>query len=138
MEVQPISGLIFNLKSKCSWLEDKIFYETRLTPAEYKGIDVLTPDDRISAAEFARRMNLSKSRCSRVIEKMMNDGFLKISSVPGDRRSIQLSLTKKGCVTQEKVERLMEKCNQSITEKLTQKQVYAISQSLQKLLNIIE
>ena len=138
MESRPISGLIFDLKSKCTWMEDKIFNETRLTPAEYKGIDALTPDDRISAAEFARRMNLSKSRCSRVIEKMMNDGFLRISSVPGDRRSIQLSLTKKGCVTHEKVERLMKQCNQSITKNLSQKQVDTISRSLHKLLSIIE
>ncbi len=76
MASRTISELIFDLKGRCSWIEEKIFSETSLSPAEYKGIDVLSPGDRISAAEFADRMSLSRSRCSRVIEKMIKNGYL--------------------------------------------------------------
>jgi len=137
MHPRPISDLVFELKSKCSWLEEKIFEDTPLSPAEYKGIYVLSADDQISAAEFAVRMGISPSRTSRIIEKMLSDGYLSANHPEGNRKSILLSLTQKGRTVQKKVHELLDECNKSIEEKLTKKQVNSICESLQELINVM-
>ena len=71
-----IIDLIIELKKKCSIKEEDIQQEFDLTHAEYRGVVCIEPGEKVMCTDFSLRMQLSPSRGSRIIEKMIEKGFI--------------------------------------------------------------
>ena len=128
---------IIAIRKKCQETEDKIRAELDLTLAEYKGLLALKPEEKIFAANFSSMMQLSPSRGSRVIERLIHRDFIKLDPVPNNRRSIHVSLTAAGIQMQKKIDRKMQECEEKVLSQLSNKQVKDIHKSLELLLEVL-
>jgi DNA-binding MarR family transcriptional regulator len=125
--------LILAVKRKCQSNEEQIQEELCLAPAQFSGLMVLEDGQEITGCEFARRMALSPSRGSRVLNALAADGYVKTRSGPGDRRAVLISLTPKGKRTRQRIVSRMEACESRICGRLDQKRVAQVKNALELL-----
>ena len=133
-----IIDLIIELKGKCSLKEEQIRNEFHLSQAEYRGILSLNRGEKVTCSDFAKRMDLSPSRGSRVIERLNNKGVLLSQPVSGDRRALLLSLTKKGLRVQSRIDERKNGCEQTMLSKCSIPEVKALKSNLELLVTILE
>ena len=137
MTSDRIIDLIVALKHKCSIREEDIQKEFDLSLAEYHGVTVMEPDEKVTCSEFSDRLALSPSRGSRIIGKMMEKGFINYDSIPGDRRAHSLSLTPKGKRVKNKVEQKKDECEKTIREHYSEQQAVELKITLTGLLEAL-
>ena len=125
--------LIIQIRKKCLQTEEKIRSELGLTPGEFNGLLSIDPGERVLGAAFSQRMGLSPSRGSRVISRMLKNGYLELEQVPDDRRAVEASLTSEGTAMKRRVERRMGECEERITSRLTSTQEERIRTALKAL-----
>ncbi|MGB4852662.1 MAG: helix-turn-helix domain-containing protein, partial [Ignavibacteria bacterium] len=70
---------IFHLKSVCISKEENIRKELGLSPAEFRGIMAMVQGSDIPCSLLSRKMGLSVSRGSRVTDKLLKGGYLKLT-----------------------------------------------------------
>ena len=132
-----VIDLIFDLKSSCISKEEEIRNKLSLSPAELRGIISFTQDLKIQSNILCRKMGLTKSRGSRVIHRLINNGYLKIIKNNGDKRTLNISLTIKGIRTLENIDRMLENCENTFKKKLSKEEIKAFKNSLKKINNIL-
>jgi DNA-binding MarR family transcriptional regulator len=76
--------------------EHKIRKKLGLSEAEYKGILCLNEAEKITCQEFSKRMNLSVSRGSRVVDLLCLKKYIQRVGCKSDRRCKNIWLTEKG------------------------------------------
>ncbi len=131
-----ISDLIYKLKCKCINRDEVIREDVDLSPAEFKVLSSLTPEDQVSGRVFAKKVELSASRSSRVIDKMIENGFLVAARNREDRRGITVTLTEKGIEIHKQIEEAREHCNTMFEELLDDNERLEIAGTLKKLANL--
>jgi len=102
--------LILAVRRKCQGSEERIQRELGLSPAEFNALTVMDDVGEITGCEFAKEMVLSPSRGSRVLDRLVTDGYVKTRVRPQDRRTILISLTPKGRKTRLKMFDHMKDC----------------------------
>ena len=137
MENENLFDLIYRLKAGCIASELRIMAETGLSPAEYNGIAAINPNECISGSAVSRKMDLSPSRASRVIEKMVKNGYLVRENDASDRRKCTVSLAAKGVDIKKRIHELKDGCDKKIRERLTEKEIKTLSQSMKKIMDVI-
>lgn len=130
---QSIVSLIFQLKTVCLSKEESIREELGLSPAEFRGIIALVPDSEVNGNILSRKMGLSVSRGSRVIDKLIENGYLKYSRNSEDKRAITVSLTDKGISIQRKINQIFDECEKSILKKMSSEEIEVFRNSLSKI-----
>jgi DNA-binding MarR family transcriptional regulator len=76
--------------------ENKIRVDLGLSEAEYKGILCLDEEEKINCQEFSRRMDLSVSRGSRVVDLLCRKKYIDRVDCDSDRRCKNIWFTDKG------------------------------------------
>jgi len=132
-----IIDLIFQLKTACLAREETIRKKLDLTPAEFRGILVLIPGAAIPCNIVSKKMGLSKSRCSRVIEKMMRNGYMKEALNNGDQRIMKVTLTTKGIKAQTKIHNMLQDCESSILKRMSKSELNAFENAMTKISDIL-
>lgn len=112
-------GLIIRLKAKCVENETRIMRESNLSPSELHGLEHLNPGEVVSGKNFSDRMRLSPSRASRVVEKMVQKGFIVRHDDPNDRRKSEIFLSAKGERIKKKIEMMRGECEKKVRKKMT-------------------
>jgi DNA-binding MarR family transcriptional regulator len=125
--------LILSIKRKCQSREDIIKNDLGLSQAEFNGLLVLKTDEQIQGFQFADRMGLSPSRGSRVLGKLSKRGFVKTEFKPNDRRTMFISLTKKGARSKQDIYERMKACEDRICSQLQSSHLEQIRESLMML-----
>jgi len=134
---KSVINLIFELKYSCLAKEEKIIKELDLSPAEYRGILSIVPGSEIACNILSRKMGLSVSRGSRVINKLIINGYLKENQSKTDQRVTNVELTAKGIKTQRKIHNLLEDCEQVILKSLSKPEIESFTASLSKISDIL-
>ncbi len=132
-----IIEIIFTLKSKCCSQEEKIREELKLSPAEFKGLISIEPGVIMPCKILSQKMGLSVSRGSRVIEKLMNSGYIQEVKTKGDRRVMNVTLTKKGVITQRKILKILKECEHKILKKFSKPELESLISSLIKVNEVL-
>jgi DNA-binding MarR family transcriptional regulator len=132
-----ITDLIYSIKQKCVLNDDMIRSKTPLSPSEYRAVISLNPDDQISSASFSDRLGLSPSRGSRVIEKMVENGFIRRDTLKNDRRAQVISLAPEGLSLKKQITEMMCDCEEKIRKQMTDSEYVNASKSLKKLISIL-
>ena len=132
-----MSGRLFELilavKRRCQNTEEQIQAELGLSQAQFQALIVLNDGQEISGCEFAERMALSPSRGSRVLERLVTDGHVKVLPGPQDRRAIVISLTPKGRRAKRRIIDHMEACERRICDGLDDTRIGQIKRALELL-----
>jgi len=125
--------LILAVRRKCQGSEERIQRELGLSPAEFNALVVTEDGSEITGCEFAEQMALSPSRGSRVLNRLVTDGYVNTRLSPHDRRTILISLTPKGTATKHKILDYMKACESRICAGLDADQVSRVRDALRLL-----
>ena len=128
---------LFLLKQKCLQAEIEIGTEMDLSYREIIAIGALRKNETIDSNTLSEMMGISKSRGSRVIDKLINKGYLSRKVSDSDRRAVEISLTEKGVSSKKSIERIKKKCEKKIVSSLNNQQKKTIKESLEILNNTL-
>ena len=129
--------LIITLMKKCQLTEERIRKDFGLSAAEYNGLLAINQNEKMLCRTFSSKMGLSTSRGSRVIDRLTRKGYLKGEAIPGDRRTLQISMTRKGRVLKRQVEEKVEECENKMLSSLSAKQRAYVRGALEMLAEIM-
>jgi DNA-binding MarR family transcriptional regulator len=87
---------------------------------------------------MAKVMGLSPSRSSRVINNLVQKGYLIRRTSSRDRRSVAVTLSKKGIEAKEKIKENQKKLEKSLRQRITDHELNMIKDSLKILLDYFE
>ena len=134
---KSIVELIFELKFTCMSKEESIREGLKLSPSEYRGLLSINPGEIVSCMQMSSTMGLSKSRGSRVIDKLIDNGFLKEAKNDGDQRIFNVKLTPKGLSAIKKINSVMSECESAILKNIPQGELQTFTKTLHRISEII-
>jgi DNA-binding MarR family transcriptional regulator len=137
MEDLTLLDLIYELRKKCLQIDESLFDSFDISQAEYNMFICLKNCKHFNSYSVAEKMNLSLSRVSRIIDKMVGKEFLTRTTNKLDRRAIDIKLTPKGKEIMTKIDEYrLERCTK-INTQINNAEAEQIATSLQKLIEIL-
>lgn len=133
-----IVDLIIELKKSCMEDEKQIRTLCNISLAEYKGIMEIETAERVTCNVLSKKMGLSISRGSRIIDGLVKKEYLLRMENPEDRRSFVLYLSSKGTKIRKQIEQERNNCEYRIRKNLSAREVKLIKEGLEligKILN---
>jgi len=106
---EKMADLTFSLLEQCQVKQERIAATLGLTVSEFKLLRALKRDKAVPAGELAKRVELSSSRLTRILDGMVKKGIVTRVAAEDDRRVIEVSLTEGG-----------ERIQQTLNEKYVQ------------------
>ena len=91
-----LGNLIFEILPICKKKETELADEHGLFQAEFKCLRLFEVDGNMNNKEIAKRMRLSPSRLTRVMDGLVKKGYMKRKIDNSDRRNMKLSLSRRG------------------------------------------
>ena len=91
-----LGNLIFEILPICKKKETELADEHGLFQAEFKCLRLFGSDESLNNKEIAKRMRLSPSRLTRVMDGLVKKGYMKRKIDNSDRRNMKLSLSRRG------------------------------------------
>jgi len=91
-----LADLTFKLLATCHEKEERIAKQHSLTQAEFRCLRQINEIENINNKEIAERMSLSASRLTRIIDGLVEKGFVVREIEPNDRRNMRLYLSESG------------------------------------------
>lgn len=137
MEDSSILDLIYELKKKCIQSDEDFFDSLDISQAEYNMFICLKNCKHFNSYSVAEKMQLSLSRVSRIIDKMVNKDFLIRTTNKIDRRAIDIRMTPKGKEVTNKIIEYRKLREEKLESKVNEKEMKEISTNLRKLIEII-
>lgn len=137
MEDSSILDLIYELKKKCIQSDEDFFDSLDISQAEYNMFICLKNCKHFNSYSVAEKMQLSLSRVSRIIDKMVNKDFLIRTTNKIDRRAIDIKMTPKGKEVTNKIIEYRKLREEKLESKVNEKEMTEISTNLRKLIEII-
>ncbi len=119
----------------CQEQKARICKQLGLSPAEYHGLKSIAPNEKLTCQELAHRMQLSLSRCSRIIDRLSTRGYLIRSDCLSDRRCKSIALTEKGSDVHQRIQALRRECENRLLAGYAKSDLAALKQGLDKLLD---
>lgn len=133
-----IAELTFKLLSNCQEKEERLAQQFSISVPEFRTLRVFRTDRQLQVKELLERVNLSGSRLSRILESLEERGFLTRSIDPDDRRSIVVTLTKKGSTMAKNLEERYIQIHEEILEGIPEELHEPLMQGLNKMLSSLE
>ena len=131
MMEKTLIDLIIELKKSCMNDEEQIRTLCNVSLAEYKGIMVVNEGEKITCNILSKKMGLSPSRGSRIIDNLVKKECLLRIVNPEDRRSFVISLSSRGAKLKNQIEQERNSCERRIRKKLSAKEVELIKEGLE-------
>jgi DNA-binding MarR family transcriptional regulator len=133
---KSIIDLIIELKKGCMEDEEHIRTICNISFAEYKGIMEIDIEERMTCNALAKKMGLSPSRGSRIIDNLVRKGYLLRMVTPADRRSFVVSLSFKGAKIRKQIKQERNNCEKRIIKSFSEKEVELIKEGLELITKI--
>jgi len=127
---------ILELKDRCH-LAEEIGREYGLGEKEISCIVEVGKGGGVCSKDLSVAINLSASRGSRIINRLVDRGLLESSPCRGDKRYIELSLTLEGEMCLDAIERKKQECEREILSHLDETEQIKVEDSLSLLLRIL-
>lgn len=106
-----------------------------VTLAQCHALQQIGAQPGLGVGELAARLGVDPSTASRVVEALVRSGWVKRAPVPGDRRTVRLSLTPSGVAQLERLEAQAEADAASLWEALPAGYRDAVVEALEVLLS---
>ena len=118
-----IMGMVYEMKKKCGQVDQRLMDDLNISQSELQFFSALDDCQGISSPELAKNMGLSLSRISRVVDKLVVNGYLDRNTDAADRRAITLCLTDKGKVVRHKIDEVRNECEARILETIPSEEI---------------
>ena len=102
---ESLADLTHNLLTICQTKEEWVAAQRGLFQAEFKCLRVFGSDKSLTCKEIANRMNLSRSRITRVIDGLEKKGYMNREIDQTDRRNMRVTLSRRGKIFTTKLNR---------------------------------
>ena len=135
--MKEIYELILKIKHFCHCNETKIGSYCQISQAELKGIKAMEREEVISCSDFSRKVALSPSRSSRIIDNLVKKGLLSRKISENDRRTTLIYLTRKGWTLKEDICQEERKFEQLLASELKSEDINTIRKGLKLLEKIM-
>jgi DNA-binding MarR family transcriptional regulator len=122
-KASEILGLVYEMKKKCAAIDFQLMENLHLSQSELLFFSSLDQCTGISSPELAKNMGLSPSRISRVIEKLVVNGYLDRNIDKTDRRAITLCLTDEGKKIRAEIDKNRQECEARLLNVLPESDV---------------
>jgi DNA-binding MarR family transcriptional regulator len=94
--VKQLASLTFQLVASYQEKFGQLADERGLSHSEFKCLRLFGTDKHLNNKQIAKRMDLSASRSTRIIDGLVNKGYMTRKFDRNDWRSLDLNLTRKG------------------------------------------
>jgi DNA-binding MarR family transcriptional regulator len=91
-----LAELTFQLLADCQHKEERIAEQLKITVSEFRCLRAFRGEKHLQVKHLIERIQLSGSRLTRILEALEEHGYVTRTIDPKDRRSITVTLTKKG------------------------------------------
>jgi len=130
---EQMADLTYELLENCQIKIERTAEKLNLTVAEFKLLRTVNTDEVLSAGELAKRLGLSSSRITRIIEGLMKKGLVKKESGGSDRRVVHIRLTPAGTQTRDQLKLMYITVHQDIIDLLPSDAGESVMLAMQKL-----
>ncbi len=93
---EHLADLTFNLLARCQEKETWLAKEHGLFQAEFKCLRLFGSDESLNNTQISKRMKLSPSRLTRIIDTLVEKGYMKREIEQYDRRNMRVFLSRRG------------------------------------------
>ena len=138
MEISSgIMDIVYQLKKKCAHIDQLLMDQLNLSQSELLFFSSLDDCSSISSNELSRTMGLSPSRVSRVVDKLVINGYLERNIDSSDRRAITLCLTGQGKEIKTRIDKERLKCEKQILKVIPDEEAEKLRELIGKIINAI-
>jgi DNA-binding MarR family transcriptional regulator len=95
-QAREMADLTFELLDRCQLKRERMAKKLHLTTAEFELIRRFQSDAFLSVGELARRMNLSNSRLTRILDGLVKKKLVNRELGQKDRRVMEITLSEEG------------------------------------------
>jgi DNA-binding MarR family transcriptional regulator len=124
---------VLDVGRQCLLQRQDMSIEADISQVDFAVIDMLKIGESLSCKELARKMRLSTSRCSRIIERLQQKGYVERKPGDVDRRAIRVSLTAKGGRLRKDIEKLKAQCEKRIFSAINPEDVEFVKKGMKIL-----
>ena len=134
MEKTPgILSMVYEMKKKCANIDQQLMDDLNISQSELLFFSSLDNCQGLSSPELAKNMGLSLSRISRVVDKLVVNGYLDRSADTADRRAITLCLTAKGKVIRSRIDEVRNECEARLLEAISSDEIERLRDVISKI-----
>lgn len=133
-----VAEVTFKLLANCQEKEERLAKQFQISVPEFRALRLFRGDDHLQIKELVRRVGLSGSRLTRIIDGLESNGFLVRSIDLDDRRSIVVTLTDKGRRLTKDLEQRYVEIHEEILEEIPPEMHQTVLTSLSKMLSSLE
>ena len=128
-----ILSMIYEMKKQCAKVDQLLMDDLNISQSELLFFSALDTCKGLSSPELAKNMGLSASRVSRVVDKLVVNGYLDRNTDASDRRAITLCLTPKGKVIRGKIDKVRNECEARLLESIPSEEVEQFREIISKI-----
>ena len=128
-----ILSMIYEMKKQCAKVDQQLMDDLNISQSELLFFSALDTCKGLSSPELAKNMGLSASRVSRVVDKLVVNGYLDRNTDVADRRAITLCLTPKGKVIRGKIDKVRNECEARLLESIASEEVEQFREIISKI-----
>ena len=114
-------------------IENKIRTKLGLSEAEFNGILCFGEAEKLTCQEFSRRMNLSMSRGSRIVDRLWTKKYIERVDCDADRRCKNIWLTKTGTAVRQKIAEEIQNIEDTLTAVYPEAKLMLLKSDLKRL-----
>ncbi len=100
---EHMADLTYELLENCQIKIERTAHKLNLTVVEFKLLRSLQMDEALSAGELARRLGLSSSRITRIIDGLLAKSLVMKAVGGRDHRVVEIRLTRAGKETRDRL-----------------------------------
>lgn len=130
---EHMADLTYELLENCQLKIERTAEQLKLTVAEFKLLRSLQEEENVSAGALAKRMRLSSSRITRIIDGLMQKGYVCKETEGKDRRIVQIILTQAGKDIRNQLKAMYVTVHQDIIDLLPSDAGLSVISAMEKL-----
>ena len=113
---ERLANLTFSLLAGCQEKEAWLAEQHGLFQAEFKCLRLFGSDESLNNTQISKRMNLSPSRLTRIIDGLVKKGYMQRAIDPNDRRNMIVTLSRRGKILTNKLNRAFVEVHEEILQ----------------------
>lgn len=137
MEEASLLDLIYEIRQKCMQNDEEIFKSLSITKAEFNMFLCLKNCKHFNSYSVAEKMQLSLSRVSRIIDKMVNKGHLSRTTNKLDRRAIDIKMTSSGKQIMDKIVKYRDAQEAHFVNKMNNEELHQVKSCFRKIITLL-
>ncbi|MBM4162067.1 MAG: MarR family transcriptional regulator [Ignavibacteria bacterium] len=130
---ERMADLTFELFENCQLKIERTAEHLDLTVAEFKVLRSMRSDEMLSAGELAKRVRLSSSRLTRILDGLVAKGFVRRQCDTRDRRVVEVLLTDEGRKMRSDLRAMFIRTHQDIVDILSSDTGESVIVAMEKL-----